>query len=138
MNFIGYSSAIAGDEVFEWVQENYGAEGADTVPYDLSYFFGENKSISVKAEDLDRQISAQYPTVEVIERCAVMQYFDDETNAAVNEMWEEVKGVPIPLWAYIVIIAIAAIAAGIALSYLYKGKSSGHKPKKGYRILKEG
>lgn len=67
-----------------------------------------------------------------------MQYFDDETNAAVNEMWEEVKGVPIPLWAYIVIIAIAAIAAGIALSYLYKGKSSGHKPKKGYRILKEG
>ena len=138
MNFVGYSSAIAGDEVFEWVQENYGAEGTDTVPYDLSYFFGENKSISVKAEDLDRQISAQYPTVEVIERCAVMQYFDDETNAAVNEMWEEVKGVPIPLWAYIVIIAIAAIAAGIALSYLYKGKSSGHKPKKGYRILKEG
>ena len=42
-----------------------------------------------------------------------MQHFDDDTNAAVNEMWEEVKGLPIPIWAYIVIAAIAA--AGIAI-----------------------
>ena len=62
-----------------------------------------------------------------------MQHFDDETNAAVNEMWEEVKGLPIPAWAYIAIAAIAAAGLAIGVSYLYKGKRAEHKPKKGYR-----
>ena len=62
-----------------------------------------------------------------------MQHFDDEVNAAVNEMWEEVKGLPIPVWAYIVIAVIAAGIIVIALSYVYKGKRSEPKPKKGFR-----
>ena len=88
--------------------------------------------IYVSAESAKRQISAQYPTEEVIARSAIMQHFDDATNAAVNEMWEEVKGLPIPLWAYIVIAAIAAAALVIGLSYMYKGKRAEPKPKKGY------
>lgn len=84
-------------------------------------------------ESLNRQISAQYPTEEVLARSAVMQYFDNETNTAVNEMWEEVKGLPIPVWAYVAIAVIAAGIAVIALSYVYKGRRREAKPRKGYR-----
>ena len=48
-------------------------------------------------------------------------------------MWEEIKGLPIPGWAYIVIAAIAAGIVVIALTYVYKGKKREAKPKKGYR-----
>ena len=152
MNYIGYTSSIAGDAVFEEMVDWYseGEEG-DTdengdplVPYDLNYFFNGTSDgayedgdfiIYVSQESAKRQICAQYPTEEVIARSAIMQHFDDDTNAAVNEMWEEVKGLPIPLWAYIVIAAIAAAAAVIGLSYMYKGKRSDPRPKKGYRRI---
>ena len=123
MNYIGYTSAIAGDAVFEEMLDWYaeGEEG-DTdeagkplVAYDLNYFFGDTGDgayrdgeyvIYVSEESSHRQISAQFPTEEVLARSAIMQYFDNDTNAAVNEMWEEIKGLPIPGWAYIVIAAI--------------------------------
>ena len=149
MNYIGYTSSVAGDAVFEemvdWYAEGEAGDvdenGDPLVPYDLNYFFegtGDGAYadgdyvIYVSAESAKRQISAQYPTEEVIARSAIMQHFDDATNAAVNEMWEEVKGLPIPLWAYIVIAAIAAAALVIGLSYMYKGKRAEPKPKKGY------
>lgn len=71
-------------------------------------------------------------------RSAIMQHFDDDINAAVNEMWEEVKGLPIPVWAYVVIAVIAAGIVVIALSYVYKGKRKDPKPKKGYTVVKKG
>ena len=89
--------------------------------------------IYVSEESSHRQISAQFPTEEVLARSAIMQYFDNDTNAAVNEMWEEIKGLPIPGWAYIVIAAIAAGIVVIALTYVYKGKRREANPKKGYR-----
>ncbi len=151
MNFIGYTSAIAGDEVYEemldWYSEGEEGDtdesGAPLVPYDLNYFFKGTGSyddyvIWVSEESLDRQVAAQYPSEEVIARSAVMQHFDDDTTAAVNEMWEEVKGLPIPVWSYIVIAVIAAGILVIVLTYLYKGRRSEAKPKKGYRVLKKG
>ena len=146
MNFIGYTSAVAGDAVFEEMTDWYSeGEAGDTdengqplCRYDLNYFFGgtgeyDDYSIYVSEESLNRQISAQYPTEEVLARSAVMQYFDNETNTAVNEMWEEVKGLPIPVWAYVAIAVIAAGIAVIALSYVYKGRRRGAKPRRGYR-----
>ena len=53
-------------------------------------------------------------------------------------MWEEIKGQPIPIWAYIVICVVIAAIVIIALSFVYKGKRSEPKPKKGYRVLKRG
>ena len=153
MNYIGYTSAIAGNEVYEemvdWYDESaegtpgLDEDGNELVPYDLNYFFGGTGDYSdyiiyVSEESLNRQISAQYPTEKVIVRSAVMQHFDNETNAAVNEMWEEVKGLPIPVWAYIVIAIIAGLIVVAVLSYIYKGKRKENKPKKGYKILKKG
>ena len=153
MNFIGYTSAIAGDRVFEemvdWYSEGETGEtdenGNPLVPYDLNYFFNGTSDgayrdgdfiIYVSEESAKRQIYAQYPTEEVLVRSAIMQHFDDDVNAAVNEMWEEVKGLPIPVWAYVVIAVIAAGIAVIALSYVYKGKRREPKPKKGYRAAR--
>ena len=163
MNYIGYTSAIAGDAVFEemidWYDESYvdesagpsspnggrgfDEEGHPLQAYDLNYFFQGTGSyddycIYVSEESLSRQIFAQYPTEEVITRSAIMQHFDNATTTAVNEMWEEVKGLPIPVWAYIVIAVIAAICIFVLLSFLYKGRRKEYKPKKGYRILKKG
>ena len=157
MNYIGYTSAIAGDAVFEEMSsEDWYSEGEEgdldengnpLVPYDLNYFFNGTSDgaykdgeyiIWVSEESLDRQIAAQYPSEEVIARSAIMQHFDNDTNAAVNEMWEEVKGRPIPVWAYIVIAVIAAGIIVMVLSYIYKGRHSEPKPKKGYRVLKKG
>ena len=151
MNYIGYTSAIAGDDVYEemldWYSEGEEGDtdenGAPLEPHDLNYFFEgtgayDDYVIWVSKESLDRQVAAQYPSEKVIARSAIMQHFDDATTAAVNEMWEEVKGLPIPVWSYIVIAVIAAGILVIALTYLYKGRRSEAKPKKGYRVLKKG
>lgn len=149
MNFIGYTSAVGGDAVFDemidWYDESadpenrgFDEDGNALEKYDLNYFFrgtGEydDYSLYVSEDSMNRQIYAQYPTEDVIARCAIMKNFTNEETAAVNEMWEEVKGLPIPVWAYIAIAVIAAGIVAIALSYVYKGKRSEPKPKKGYR-----
>ena len=157
MNYIGYTSAIAGDAVFEEMSgEDWYGEGAEgdldengnpLVPYDLNYFFNGTSDgaysdgdyiIWVSQESLDRQIAAQYPSEDVIARSAIMQHFDNNTNAAVNEMWEEVKGLPFPACYSIVSPVIAAAIIIMILSYIYKGRRAEAKPKKGYRVLKKG
>ena len=62
-----------------------------------------------------------------------MANFDNETNALVNDMWEQVKSQPVPVGAYVTIAVIAAAVLVIVLTYLYRGKRSAAKPKKGYR-----
>lgn len=100
MYYIAYTSCVAGEEVFDYVAETYGAEDGDetAVDYDLSYFFlGEQEenngqySLSVPAEQLTRQLFAQYPDEETMKRCVVMRYFDSDTNIRANRMWNEVK-----------------------------------------------
>ena len=93
MDYIGYVSCIGGEEVFDYVLDTYDDEEGDT-EFDLSYFFksGEDDDAEyiVKSTAL-RQLSAQYPSLEVINRCAVMNYFADEANSRINDMWTEVS-----------------------------------------------
>lgn len=101
MYYIGYTSAIAGGEnplIFEYADWTYGAEeeAGNTVAYPLGYFFsGDNKDenyvITASEEQLQRQLSAQYPSEEQISRSAVMEYFDDVGNANINQMWINVR-----------------------------------------------
>lgn len=115
MDYIGYTSVISGGDspvVYDYIKWNYGAEdgGEDTVTYPLGYFFSgdtEDKKymLTVPAEQTHRQLSAQYPTEEMIERSAVMSYFDTEENARINQMWINVRCYNIenvPVWAWIV------------------------------------
>ncbi len=101
MYYIGYTSAIAGGDsplVYEYAEWCYGAEEDEeaVVEYPVGYFFsGDNSDedyiIVAPEEQLKRQLSAQYPSEDVIGRSAVMGYFDKKTNAEINQMWINVR-----------------------------------------------
>lgn len=92
MNYIGYTSCIGGEEVFDEICDWYGAEDDDetAVEYDLSYYFGEGCILLTPAEQLNRQLFAQYPDEKTLERCVAMQYFDRDENRRANDMWSDV------------------------------------------------
>lgn len=94
--YIGYTSAIAGgddDTVLQYAMYNYSAEddAEEIVEYDVSYFFGFDAVIEADAEQASRQLFAQYPTEEVMNRCAVMWYFDKDASKKINKMWINVR-----------------------------------------------
>lgn len=99
MYYIGYTSVISGGDdstVFDYVNWCYGAEEEEEVmEYSLDYFFSEKSTgqytIIAPKEQLYRQLFAQYPTKEVIDRSAVMNYFDDEASVNINQMWINVR-----------------------------------------------
>lgn len=121
MYYIGYTSVISGGEdsrIFEYVDWVYGAEEEGGVTeYDLAYFFTEDTQseeykIMVPAEQLDRQLSAQYPAQEVISRSSIMIYFNQEQNEMINQMWISVRCFniyDIPVWAWIAAAACVGV-----------------------------
>lgn len=121
MYYIGYTSFISAPEdgrIFEYADWCYGAEEdeSDTVEYPLDYFFtgdasGNEYTLTVPAEQIGRQLTAQYPSSDAISRSSIMIYFDPETNDAINDMWIHVRcfniyDVPAGVW-----IAAAAVVA---------------------------
>jgi spermidine/putrescine transport system substrate-binding protein len=79
MDYIGYTSVIASDEVIEYLNENY----AEYPEIDLSYFFGEaGKSVHADPN--------MFPEAETILRLAVMRDFG-AAESKVNDMWNNVK-----------------------------------------------
>ena len=147
MYYIGYTSSISGGEsslVFEYADWCYGAEEdeEDVVSYPLGYFFtGDNSDedyILITSQELThRQLSAQYPTQDEINRSAVMMYFDDETNAKINQMWINVRCFNISqvsdrTW-LIMGCAAAAIAVAVVI-YVLRHKIFRKRVKKGYYV----
>ena len=64
----------------------------------------EEQNISV-----GRQFFCQYPSKDVIDRCAVMEDYA-ENNTNVMKMWENFKSDPLPVWA---IVTFAILGAGL-------------------------
>ncbi len=103
MYYIGYTSTISGgdsDLIFEYLDWTYGAEEdeEDTVDYSVGYFFDfgnpdadEEYTITTTSDQTKRQLYAQYPTKDVVDRSVVMACFDDEGNERVNRMWTNVR-----------------------------------------------
>ncbi len=94
MYYIGYTSCVGGEEVFDYVAETYSAEEdeTDVAVYDLSNYFGEDHSIIASKEQFTRQLFAQYPDSETLLRCCVMQYFQADVNNRANKLWKNVSG----------------------------------------------
>ena len=125
MYYIGYTSVITGGEddsrIFEYADWCYGAEEdeEDTVDYPLGYFFtGDNEDedyiITAPADQMKRQLVAQYPPEDVLARSSIMTYFDQEKNDVINQMWINVRCFNIhkvPLWAWILTAAAVILAA---------------------------
>ena len=72
-------------------------EDEETVEYCIGYFFSdaedadEEYCITAEKSQTRRQLYAQYPPIDVVERCAIMECFSDEDNARINHMWINVR-----------------------------------------------
>ncbi len=128
MNYIGYTSMVGGNEIYEnivldWFDESADLGVGEGVEVDLSYFFGNDKEYKVTvSEESYGRLMAQYPEEYMLERCAIMSYFDNDTLVEINEMWEAVKGETFPLWIILLTVAIVLILAIIILLYRFKDK----------------
>ena len=110
MYYIGYTSVIAGDEqgaVRQYIDWCYGAEEdeEEVAEYDVTYFFEgadvaatEEYVLTVPEDQTRRQLYAQYPTFDVVERSVVMACFDKEGNERINRMWTNVRCFDIVKW----------------------------------------
>ena len=108
-------------------------DGYDTIFYSDTYYadpfadeeeYGENAHMFYHLDEngekvyhennsIGRQFFTQYPSKEIIQRCAVMKDFG-ENNKLVMKMWEEFKSDPLPTPAIIIFIIIIAGAVGLA------------------------
>ena len=124
MYYIGYTSVISGGDdprVFEYADWNYSAEDEeeDTVDYDLAYFFTEDTDsedyiITAPADQVKRQLYAQYPDADAMDRSSIMIYFDEKQNQDINQMWVSVRcfnihDVPVWIWTITIILAIVIL-----------------------------
>ncbi len=142
--YIGYTSVIAGEEMLDYAKYLYEDEEAeDAAEYDLSYFFGEDVAdpVIVAGEDqrTRRQLFAQFPPEEVMERCAVMNYFDADTSERINELWSHVKAESLDAWAIAVLCVSAAAIVAFVLFVKFGNKIDffRRKPKKGYSLVRQ-
>ncbi len=127
--YIGYTSAIAGDEIFDLVLEWYDEE--DGEEYDISYFFDGTLSPDrltdgravVRITEPNRQLMTQYPSREVTYRCGIMEDFGSQ-NEKVLAAWGRVKGATLPAIVYFLFGAsvMAAFVAAIKLGSKNKKK----------------
>lgn len=129
MYYIGYSGAIAGGDdsrVWEYLEWCYGAEDdeEDVFEYDLGYFFdnidSEDYILVAPAEQANRQLSAQYPSYDQIEKSAYMLYFDDKANAEINQMWINVRCFNLSMitgtqWLIMVSVLLAIVAVVVVI-----------------------
>ncbi len=150
MDYTGYTSMVATDEIFDeivigWFDESEDLDEGEGVSVDLSYFFGEGEHSVVVSEEYYGRLLAQYPTEEIAARCAVMNYFDNDTLMSVNEMWEGVKGATFPLWVILLIAGMVVLFAVIIVTYRNKEKfpwlklperKKTYAEKKGLKIIK--
>ncbi len=169
MNYIGYTSMVANGEfeteienedgsvetvtttlfdevVLGWFDESEDLEEGEGLLIDLSYFFGDEGDyfVTVSEEGYGRLI-AQYPTAEIVERCAIMSNFSSETLLTINDMWEGVKGETFPIWLILLVGALVVLFAVVIVLYRNKDKikwlklpqpKSTTMERKGYKIVK--
>ncbi len=124
MYYIGYTSAISGGEdgrIYEYLEWNYSAEDdeEEVVEYPVGYFFtgdpeDEDYVLTVPEEQIGRQLSAQYPSQNVIQRASIMVYFNEAQSELINRMWVRVRcfnilSVPVVVWIVLAVLIAAAV-----------------------------
>jgi spermidine/putrescine transport system substrate-binding protein len=105
MNYIGYTSCIGNDYVYEnFALDYYEAEEGETdvAEYDLNYYFNpdydsadptthsEDYVFYTYSDQVKRQLFAQYPDEKTLARCVAMDYFTYDANARANSMWSDI------------------------------------------------
>ena len=87
--------------------------------YPVGYFFtgdpeDENYVLTVPEEQIGRQLSAQYPSQDVIQRASIMVYFNEAQSELINRMWVRVRcfnilSVPVVVWIVLAVLIAAAV-----------------------------
>ena len=116
------------DEELAWINQN---EGKTENYYDLTYFYGDidGATFLPRLGAVGRQLTAQYPSNEILDRLAIMNDFGPEGNARLLDMWEQVRTNALPTWATIVLII--EIVGGVAFAaYLITHKINRKRFKK--------
>ena len=109
-----------------WVEVN--AEGLSlSDPYDLNFFFKNDEStrdyIIYPFEEMQNSLETQYPSSEVLDRCAVMKDFEAR-NDDVIIMWGQLRAYTSMTVYYVILatVAFAAITFGV-VTFIQKRKS---------------
>ena len=100
--------------------------------YDLNYFFKDNikkgrEALIYPYDGSLNQLETQYPSIDTIARCAVMNDFED-ANADVVIMWGQVKAYTNMLPYYIFLSSVLAfVVIAFTVSIIKKQKSTRNK-----------
>ncbi len=139
MEYIGYTSCMAHENLFSYVKE-YEEEGEASV--NLGYFFkgldydGLDYTVSVSSPY--GRLATQFPDYEVVKRCTVMNNFSAKDVEKINDMWNRVKFITIPTW--IIIAIVSAVVLLVIAFVLVKFKDSifiSFRNKKKWRVIKK-
>ena len=112
---------VTNEEYFEKMEEEEYPE-----PFDVSYFFGDTlnyPAIIYPYPGCENQLECQYPSEEIISRCANMNDFGD-ANADVIIMWGEIKAYTNMTPYYVFLICFVSLVGGIALFFFIKDRTS--------------
>lgn len=119
-------SNILPTDTTHWVEVN--AEGLSlSDPYDLNFFFKNDEStrdyIIYPFEEMQNSLETQYPSSEVLDRCAVMKDFEAR-NDDVIIMWGQLRAYTSMTVYYVILatVAFAAITFGV-VTFIQKRKS---------------
>ena len=141
---VGYTPGVAGDAMLDYVYDCYdvrgevGGDSADEyVEYDLRYFFKDSLSdyteddaiLHANPEYVGRQLTAQYPSNEILDRLAIMNDFGPDGNARLLDMWEQVRTNALPTWG-VIILAVEVVAGLAFAAYLITHKVNRKRFKK--------
>ena len=123
MYYIGYTSVMSGgedDTIFQYLNWYYaaGEDEEDVVDYDVSYFFGEDSILIAPAEQLNRELYAQYPTEDVLKRTTIMSYFDLDTYSKINQMWINVRCFDISNGGVLIVYLVAGLLIVAAIIFI--------------------
>ncbi len=128
MDYVGYTSCIAGDEVFEYVKESFGTEGGEKT-VDLKYFFNPKDTsgsyafnVSDEEDGCYRHLFAQYADEETIMRCAIMDNFSQKDLERINEMWNKVKLITLPDYMLVIIFVLIVLAIVLVVLFKFRDK----------------
>lgn len=119
-------SNILPTDTTHWVEVN--AEDLSlSDPYDLNFFFKNDEStrdyVIYPFEEMQNSLETQYPSSEVLDRCAVMKDFEAR-NDDVIIMWGQLRAYTSMTVYYVILatVAFAAITFGV-VTFIQKRKS---------------
>ena len=141
MDSVMYTSAVASDEIYDFIVDWYGAEDEESgIPVDLTYFFQDSitKEFSISDEyitdgkvivyvdEVGGMFSTHYPDRDVLDRCGIMRDFGDK-NDDVLKLWISFKGNSVSsllLWTLVGGVCIIAISiySAVIINKIRKNK----------------